>query len=256
VSVRIQKCFPRTLIHYRLDPQLALLVNCFLITFIKTDNCIRMKKGFLITMSLLAISSTLTGQKPAEIKFHFFCTVGLGRSSFDVSIPSSKFTTPEFRAGIGVSKPIRKFEIKLSVLPGIKGTRTSYLKGTVYSQPGIPLYSLNETVSSRSHLVIDFPLMIQYNTKNPKLGIRLGFNTRIWAPNNDHVDVLTARIEGGLVGGACIRFKHFSLGADGYYGLTEIYGGSIDYSGQYTIRYSVKNTYLQLTIEIPFKSKE
>ncbi|MCE7865143.1 MAG: hypothetical protein DYG99_16540 [Bacteroidetes bacterium CHB5] len=184
-------------------------------------------------------------------KINFFLVGGIARSIFEVDIPASKFATPEFRLGVGASKYIGRFEFKPSVLMGLKGTRPSYKIGQVYTQPGVPLLKLNDASSNRNHFVVDVPILFQYDLTNPDIGFRLGFNSRFWAPNNQSIDILTAKQEIGLLAGSCVNLKNFSVGLDFYYGLTKIHGGSITYNGEF-YTFEVINIYSQITIEVPF----
>lgn len=210
-----------------------------------------MRFHFLCCMVLIA--HNLLGQRNVdtnESKPKFFVLAGIARSVFEVDIPASKFATPEFRLGAGLSRTIGKFEIKPSVLIGLKATRPTYRVGQVYTQPGVPLLMLDDAASGRNHFVIDVPLVIQYNIRNPMIGFRLGFDVRFWTPNNKSVDILTAKQEIGLHGGGCINLKGFSVGLDFYYGFTKIHGGSINYNGDHYI-FRVVNAYTQITFEFP-----
>lgn len=204
--------------------------------------------SFLTILFNQEVSAQELGDSPRKIKF--YCLGGIARSVFEVDIPASKFATPEFRLGVGISKPVGKLEFKSSVLLGLKGTRPSYRVGQIYTQPGVPLYMLNDAACKRNHFVVDIPLLVQYNLSNPKVGLRLGADARFWAPNNKNVDVLTSKQEIGLLGGGCINLKRFSIGLDFYYGLSKIHGGSITYNGE-LYRFEVINRYSQITIEVP-----
>lgn len=179
--------------------------------------------------------------------------VGVAQSYFDVSIPAHNFQTLEYRLGAGLFKSIGRFEIKPEVIIGLKGKRPSFLNGNVYSQPGFPMLKLDETVSGRSHLFLEIPIVVQFNFLHPKLGLRAGLSGRFWAPYNHPVDVLSSRKEVGAIGGITYRFKKFNICLDHFIGLTEIWGGSIDVNGAQTIVFEVKNRYSQIVIEYPLK---
>ena len=185
-------------------------------------------------------------------KGNFYILAGVARSVFEVNIPASKFATAEFRLGLGISKHVGKFEFKPSVLLGLKGTKPSYKVGQFYTQPGVPLLKLDDASSNRNHVVIDIPILFQYNLSNPDLGFRIGFDTRFWTPNNRNVDILTSKQEIGLLGGGCINLKKFSVGLDFYYGLSKIHGGSITYNGEF-YTFDVINSYSQISVEVPLK---
>ena len=93
---------------------------------------------------LMLIAHDLLGQRNVdtnESKPKFFVLAGIARSVFEVDIPASKFATPEFRLGTGLSRTIGRFEIKPSLLFGLKATRPTFRVGQVYTQPGVPLLS-------------------------------------------------------------------------------------------------------------------
>lgn len=142
-----------------------------------------MKKIIVVLLLFMVSFSSVYSQEKTN-DFNFYILSGVARSVFEIDIPASKFATPEFRLGMGISKPIGKFEFKPSIWLGLKGTRPSYKVGQVYTQPGVPLLKLDEAASHRNHFVIDIPIFIQYNLPNPDLGFRLGFDTRFWLPNN------------------------------------------------------------------------
>ncbi len=186
-------------------------------------------------------------------KIKFIGVLGVARSTFDVSILSPKYPTLELRLGAGIVKPFGKFfELKSGLYLGLKVKRESYFIGQLYTQQGVPLLKLDEASSNRNHFVVDMPLVLQLNVQQNKVGFRAGFNARFWKPNNDDVDVLTNRTEVGILLGITRRItRRVNSGLDFYYGLTDVYGGSI-YSSAPPVNFYVRNQFAQLTLEYSF----
>jgi len=184
--------------------------------------------------------------------------LSMARSTFDVTgFPSSPdYASLELRLGAGIVKPIGKyFDLKSGVHLGLKVKRKSYFFGPskqFTSEPWV-MRSLDEAASSRNHLFVEIPLTLQYNV--PKTGIRLkgGLNFRFWAPNNDSVDVLTARPEMGMLGGVSYNLiKGINISLEHYYGLTNILSGSYFINNSQLIEYTVRNQFTQIVIEQTF----
>jgi hypothetical protein len=191
--------------------------------------------------------------------FRYTGFLSVARSSFAVNgYPSSpSYPSLELRLGAGIAKPIGKyFELKSGLYLGLKVKRESYFYGPSkqYTQePGL-IYSLDKAASDRSHLFVDLPLTLQLNLPKTKIGLKAGLNSRFWVPNNDNVDVLTARQEIGMLGGISYNLiKRINIGLDYYYGLTDISGGSYSINNSQLAEYHVRNQFTQLTIEHKFK---
>ena len=203
-------------------------------------------------LSELACAAQIeNGTQGKKLKFTGFFSVA--RSTFDVRNFSSSLTYPslEFRCGGGIAKPIGKnFELKSGLYWGLKVKRKSYL-----SPPSqeFPILRLDEAASSRNHFFADMPLTMQFNLPKPKIGFKAGLNSRFWAPNNKSVDVLTNKMEVGVLGGiSCLIMKRISMGFEYYHGLTDIFGGSYFLNNGQLSAFHVKNQFTQLTFEHTF----
>jgi hypothetical protein len=213
-----------------------------------------LKINLLTTVSFLFISQLCLGQilnSDFNKKLRYTRALSIARSTFVVTgLPSSPdYASLELRLGAGIVKPIGKyFDFKSGVYLGLKIKRQSYFFGLSkqFTKEPWVLRALDEAASSRNHFLIDIPFALQFNPLKTKLGLRAGLNTRLWAPNNDNVDVLTARPEIGLLGGVSHKLvKALNIGFDYYHGLTDIYSGSISQSGEFHVR----NQFIQLTLE-------
>jgi len=221
-----------------------------IIIYMKTH----MKINILITVSFLFISQLNLGQvinSDFNKKLRHTRALSIARSTFDVTgFPSSPdYASLELRLGAGIVKPIGKyFDLKSGVYLGLKMKRKSYYFGPSKQYTYEPWVhpGLDETASSRNHIVVDIPFTLQFKPPKTKLGLSAGLNARCWAPNNANVDVLTARPELGLLGGVSHKLvKAINIGFDYYHGLTDIYGGNISQSGEFHVR----NQFIQLTLE-------
>jgi len=187
-------------------------------------------------------------------KLRYTRALSVARSTFEVNgFPSSPdYSSLELRIGAGIVKPLGKyFDFKTGVYLGLKVKRQSYFFGPSkqFTKEPCVLPALDEAASSRNHFLVDIPFTLQFNPAKTKIGLRAGLNTRFWAPNNDNVDVLTARPEVGLLGGISHKLvKSINIGFDYYQGLTHIYGGNNSQSGEFHVR----NQFIQLTFEHSF----
>ncbi len=187
-------------------------------------------------------------------KFIYTRALSIARSAFDVTgFPSSPdYASLELRLGAGIVKPIGKyFDVKSGVYLGLKMKRQSYYFGPSKQYTYEPWVhpGLDQTASSRNHIVVDIPFTLQFKPPKTKLGLSAGLNARCWAPNNANVDVLTAQPEIGLLGGVSHKlYRAINIGFDYYKGLTDIHGGSLQHSGEFHVR----NQFVQLTLERDF----
>jgi hypothetical protein len=192
-------------------------------------------------------------------KLRFTSSIGFGQSTFAFNIPApSKFTTPEFKLGLGIIKPISKFlEVKSGISFGIKIKREPYNKLTpqgyllVVTSPAF--INTDELASKRNHYFLEIPLLFQFNFPHPKLGLRSGVNSRFWQPNNSDVDLLTARPELGILVGAYYRLNYkFNIGLDYYYGLTKMDKSSYTINTSPPFTFIMYNRFLQMNLEYKF----
>jgi len=228
-----------------------------IITYMK----IHLKNNLLTTVSFLFISQLCLAQilnSDFNKKLRYTRALGIARSTFDVTgFPSSPdYASLELRLGAGIVKPIGKyFELKSGLNLGLKVKRKSYFFGPSKQftyEPWVML-SLDEAASSRNHFFLDIPLTLQFNPPKTRIGLKGGLNFRFWAPNNDSVDVLTARQEIGLLGGISYNvFKKINIGLEHYYGLTDIWGGSYTGNNSQIIQFHARNQFTQITIEQTF----
>lgn len=205
--------------------------------------------SYLLVFALVpCFAQKNTDTVKAESKFALFASVG--KSSFVISLPATDFASTEARLGLEYKKPLnRHFDFITSFQLGIKFKRESYLNGQFYSQPGFPLLSVNETASNRDHWLIELPLLLQYSCRYPRLNFRGGIAGRSWFPNNDDVDMLTARREFGLAGGIRYRTKvKVDIGVDFYEGVTKINSGAISQPNGTISYYEIRNRSIQGSI--------
>ena len=215
----------------------------------------------IITVSFLFISQLSFAQilnSDFNKKLRYTRAVNIARSTFDVTgFPSSPvYPSLELRLGAGILKPLAKhLDLKSGIYLGLKLKRQSYYFGLSkqYTTEPWVLPALDEAASSRNHFFVDIPLVLQFNPPKTRIGLKGGLNFRFWAPNNDSVDVLTARPEIGLIGGISYNLiKNISIGLEHYYGLTDILGGSYTGTNNQLTRYHVRNQFTQITIEQTF----
>lgn len=224
-----------------------------------------MKRFFrfgIITITLLLLSSQSSVSQISDVindtKFRYTRFIGVARSSFDVNgLPSSpSYASLELRFGFGILKPLGKyFEVKSGLNLGLKVKRKSYFFGPskqFTSEPWV-MKSLDETASSRNHLFVEIPLTLQYTPPKSRIRLKGGLNFRFWAPNDDSVDVLTAKPEIGMLGGISYNLiKRINIGIEHYYGLTSILKGSYSGNNSQLIEYNVMNQFTQIVIEQTF----
>jgi hypothetical protein len=208
----------------------------------------------LLMMYRYSYTQDVSGSKKGTVRFNAF--IGAGYSTFQTNIPAPyKFTSPEFRLGAGVSKPVSKvFEVRGRLSFGAKIKREAYNKPGQPYLVGPPFLELDEVASSRNHYFIEVPVFLQFNLPNPKIGIRVGGNYRFFFPNNKDVDFLTFRGDLGIVTGACWRMNdNISIGVDFLFGVTKVYtsGG---YAGS-VFSLDTRNRFSQITFEYLFAEK-
>ena len=221
-----------------------------IIIYMKTH----LRINILTTVIFLFISQLSLSQmlnSDFNNKLRYTRALSIARSTFDVTgFPSSpNYASLELRLGAGIVKPLGKyFDLKSGVYLGLKMKRQSYYFGPSkqYTYEPWVHHGLDQTASSRNHIVLDIPFTLQFKPPKTKLGLRAGLNARFWAPNNANVDVLTARPELGLLGGVSHKLvKAINIGFDYYHGLTDIHSGSMSQSGEFHVR----NQFIQLTLE-------
>ncbi len=196
-------------------------------------------------------------------KVRFTAIAGFGQSTFAFNIPSpSKFTTPEFRLGLGIIKPLSKFfEVKSGISFGVKMTREPYTKQTaqgflvVVTSPAFMPGFMNadELASKRNHYFLEIPLLLQVHFNHQKVGLRSGINSRFWQPNNSDVDLLTARPELGILVGAYYELNSkLNIGLDYYYGLTKMDKSEYMINSDPPFTLIMYNRFLQMNLEYKF----
>ena len=169
--------------------------------------------NIIITVGFLYISQLSFAQilnSDFNKKLRYTRALNIARSTFNVTgfHSSPDYPSLELRLGLGILKPIAKhFDFKSGVYLGLKMKRQSYYFGLSKQYTFEPwvLPALDEAASSRNHFFVDVPAVLQFNPRNTRIGLKGGFNFRCWAPNNDSVDILTARLEIGLLGGISYR---------------------------------------------------
>lgn len=197
--------------------------------------------SFLLILSINSLAQKQDDTSKFTSRFSIIST--LGSSSFIISLPATDFASVEAKIGAGYSIPLAKnLELVISSLVGVKFKRESYLNGQFYSQPGIPLFSVNETASGRNHWFIEVPILLQYNLRHPRLSFRSGMSFKSWFPNNSDVDMLTATQEAGGVFGIQYRTKNkIAFGIEYYESITAIHSGSMSDPNGSVFNYDIRN---------------
>ena len=197
--------------------------------------------SFLTLLSIISLAQKQEDSSRTISRFSIIST--FGSSSFIISLPATDFASLEARLGAGYTTYLsRKLDMIISTQLGVKFKRESYLNGQFYSQPGIPLFSVNETASNRNHWFVELPVLLQYNFRHPRLSIRGGMSLKSWFPNNDDVDMLTATQEVGGVCGIQYRTKRkINFGVEYYESITKILSGSMSYNNGNVFDYEIRN---------------
>lgn len=219
-----------------------------------------MKSISILTALVLVNFYCAIAQELSDIphnKLRFTATAGFGQSTFDFNIPApSKFTTAEFRLGLGIIKPISKFfELKSGISFGVKMKREAYntqrAQGLIVMGP--PFMDADLLASKRNHYFLEIPLLLQIHFNHPKLGLRSGINSRFWQPNNSDADLLTARPELGiLVGTYYMLSSKLNIGLDYYYGVTKMDKSLYVIDSAPPFTFIMYNRSLQMTLDYRF----
>jgi len=177
-----------------------------------------------------------------------------GQATFAMSHAGpSKFPALELRLGGGASYGFsNNVYVEGQMVFGVRAKREAFNKPGQPSAFGAPFASLDRVSSGRDHYFFEIPVRFVYRFPHPKIGVKAGMNYRFFMPDNDDVDFLTNRGEAGIMGGLFYRVNSkWHVGADGYYGLTEIYSAAVMING-YEADFIVRNQFLQLYIEYQF----
>ncbi len=208
----------------------------------------------LVFMANLAIPVfPVVAQQQKKLPVIAYASVGQSLFKCDPSGPEpSKFPAMDMRIGAGTSYRFNDYlEARTRLVFGLKRKRESV---NTPGQPvviGSPYFSLDETVVN-DHYFWEVPLLLQFNLPHPQFGLRVGPSFRSFFPNNDNVDLLTARKELSMIGGIYYRLgKHLSIGLDYNSGMTVIYKTHILIDNT-TFDMTVKNRAAMFTLEYSF----
>lgn len=187
--------------------------------------------------------------------YTFSGKIGIGRTKFDVK----GFLTEDYpalvvRLGGGISRPI--IGRRLLLVSGLniyyRAKSKSPLKDEIYYYgKGSLLPRLDDTASKKTHLAFEIPLSIRY-LLNGGRSMSAGLIVRNWGPTDLAGDLLKSMTEFGYIVMVNQRiFTDFTVGLDFYWGLSDLYLGSVLGAGGINI----KNRAVQVSLGYTFKNR-
>lgn len=211
----------------------------------------------ILNITTLAFTPTLHAQKVSVLNHKKIQIVGLvhsGVSIFNVTnVPKTPlYGTYEMHLGSDFVKPLNELmKVSLGINFGLKAKRKSYYYGPSgsYTQKPAAIPSLDRAASGNIHLVTELRATAQIQPRAVKTALKIGLAARFWNPNNDDVDILTARNEFGIISGFNYQtIQRLGMGIEWYASLKDFYNGTIGGAGGSTT-FNVKNQYFMLTAE-------
>jgi len=171
---------------------------------------------------------------------------GVGRSSFDVELPTEKYPTWELRGGLLWNKNLTDvISINFGIGGFVKLKRKSYYYYGIYYTGGKGYIdnALDKTTSEIIHLGIDVPVTFDFTV--PKvITFEVGGMGRAWNGTDDPNNVLSAQLEAGLLLGLKRQLtKRISVSAQYYYTLTPLWINDL------------RNEFLQIKFEYALKKR-